>query len=179
MTEGYKPCDLCGSTIPDEPNELDDLRAEVERLRSEEASRLQLLDDAGRIENERDLYRAENTKIRAEAGEHRRGEEIMPNFDALVQTMRITAGHTASVVLMPHEALALVAEVERLRVEIEDLRARTTSSVLERAAIVAWLRARAAQGLTAENAEGAFLFSVTADRIEAGDHHATRRRYGK
>ena len=35
MTEGYKPCDLCGSTIPDEPNELDDLRAEVERLRGE------------------------------------------------------------------------------------------------------------------------------------------------
>ena len=37
MTEGYKPCDLCGSTIPDEPNELDDLRAEVERLRGEAA----------------------------------------------------------------------------------------------------------------------------------------------
>jgi hypothetical protein len=31
---GFKPCPLCGSTIPDEPNELDDLRAEVERLRS-------------------------------------------------------------------------------------------------------------------------------------------------
>ena len=37
MTEGYKPCDLCGSTIPDEPNELDDLRVEVERLRGEAA----------------------------------------------------------------------------------------------------------------------------------------------
>ena len=35
MTEGYKPCDLCGSTIPDEPNELDDLRAEVLLLRGE------------------------------------------------------------------------------------------------------------------------------------------------
>jgi hypothetical protein len=33
--DGYKPCPLCGSTIPDEPTELDDLRAEVERLRSE------------------------------------------------------------------------------------------------------------------------------------------------
>jgi hypothetical protein len=31
----YKPCPLCGSTIPDEPNELDDLRVEVERLRGE------------------------------------------------------------------------------------------------------------------------------------------------
>lgn len=31
--DGYKPCPLCGSTIPDEPNELDDLRVEVERLR--------------------------------------------------------------------------------------------------------------------------------------------------
>ena len=33
VTPGYKPCPLCGSTIPDEPTELDDLRAEVERLR--------------------------------------------------------------------------------------------------------------------------------------------------
>ena len=32
---GYKPCPLCGSTIPDEPNELDDLREEVGRLRGE------------------------------------------------------------------------------------------------------------------------------------------------
>ena len=79
------------------------------------------------------------------------------DLDALVQTMRLTAGHMAPVVLMPHEALALVAEVERLRVE--------------RAAIVAWLRARAAQGLAAENVEGAFIFAVTADHIEAGDHH--------
>lgn len=31
----FKPCPLCGSTIPDEPNELDALRAEVERLRGE------------------------------------------------------------------------------------------------------------------------------------------------
>jgi hypothetical protein len=30
---GFKPCPLCGSTIPDEPNELDDLREEVGRLR--------------------------------------------------------------------------------------------------------------------------------------------------
>ena len=44
-------------------------------------------------------------------------------------------------------------------------------TLLERAVIVAWLRARAVQSLTAENAEGAFLFSVTADHIEAGDHY--------
>jgi hypothetical protein len=52
------------------------------------------------------------------------------DLDALVQTMRITAGHMAPVVLMPHEARALVAEVERLRGEAER----------ERAAVVAWLR---------------------------------------
>jgi hypothetical protein len=32
-SNGFKPCPLCGSTIPDEPNELDDLREEVGRLR--------------------------------------------------------------------------------------------------------------------------------------------------
>lgn len=35
MTIGFKPCGVCGSTVPDEPNELDALRAEVERLRGE------------------------------------------------------------------------------------------------------------------------------------------------
>ena len=34
MTIGFKPCGVCGSTVPDEPNELDALRAEVERLRA-------------------------------------------------------------------------------------------------------------------------------------------------
>lgn len=40
----------------------------------------------------------------------------------------------------------------------------------ERAAIVAWLRARAALGLAAENVEGAFIFGVTADEIENNGH---------
>ena len=76
------------------------------------------------------------------------------DLDALVQTMRITAGHTAPVVLMPHEALALVAEVERLRVERaewarllveakkEGARSAVAERAAERAAVVAWLRAR-------------------------------------
>ena len=46
------------------------------------------------------------------------------DLDALVQTMRITAGHTAPVLLMPHEARALVAEVERLRAEVAASEAR-------------------------------------------------------
>ena len=32
---GFKPCPLCGSTVPDEPNELDDLRVGIERVRAE------------------------------------------------------------------------------------------------------------------------------------------------
>ena len=56
------------------------------------------------------------------------------DLDALVQTMRITAGHTAPVVLMPHEARVLVAEVERLRGKSV-----CDDALRERAAVVAYL----------------------------------------
>ena len=39
------------------------------------------------------------------------------DLETLVQTMRITAGHLSPVVLMPHEALALIAEVDRLHAQ--------------------------------------------------------------
>ena len=52
------------------------------------------------------------------------------DLDALVQTMRITAGYTAPVLLMPHEALALVAEVERLHaLEADAERARVKADL--------------------------------------------------
>ena len=74
------------------------------------------------------------------------------DLDALVQTMRITAGHTAPVVLMPHEALALLAEVERLRGE--------------RAAVVAYLRGLADDyGVCID-----LSLAEQADKIESGDH---------
>jgi hypothetical protein len=67
--DGYKPCPLCGSTIPDEPNELDDLRAEVARLRAEVA------DQRTRADSLALAYREEqgrNTTIQIEAERHRR-----------------------------------------------------------------------------------------------------------
>ena len=72
------------------------------------------------------------------------------DLDALVQTMRITAGHTAPVLLMPHEARALVAEVERLRAEVGK----------ERAAVVAFLRGSDDD-----------VVADYGDDIERGDHH--------
>ena len=56
---GYKPCPLCGSTIPDEPNELDDLRAEVERLRSgaDEARRAERAEIVAWLREEAARYR--------------------------------------------------------------------------------------------------------------------------
>jgi hypothetical protein len=44
------------------------------------------------------------------------------DLDSILSRVRLTAGHTAVVLLMPHEALALVAEVERLRGENSKLR---------------------------------------------------------
>ena len=80
------------------------------------------------------------------------------DLDALVRTMRITAGYTAPVLLMPHEARALVAEVERLRAEVER----------ERAAVVAWLRDCALDPETT-GAEMR-LFQNQATTIERGEH---------
>ena len=80
MTEGYKPCDLCGSTIPDEPNELDDLRAEVERLRGEaereRAAVVTWLRDVGCRMNHGSEHEFVLLSVAdaAENGEHRRGE---------------------------------------------------------------------------------------------------------
>ena len=82
------------------------------------------------------------------------------DLDALVQTMRLTAGHMAPVVLMPHEALALVAEVERLRGEAAKERA------AERAAVVEWLLTdldELSLGLQ-------HLLTDLADAIERGAH---------
>ena len=88
------------------------------------------------------------------------------DLDALVQTMRITAIHMAPVVLMPHEARALVAEVERLRAEVVELRG-------ERAAVVAWLRSEAdafAGTRTEQGVQRAMSLALAADNIERGEH---------
>lgn len=80
------------------------------------------------------------------------GGAVSIDLDALVQTMRVTAGHTAPVVLMPHEARVLVAEVERLRGE--------------RAAVVAYLRGLADDyGVCID-----LSLAEQADKIERGEH---------
>ena len=82
--------------------------------------------------------------------------------------MRLTAGHMAPVVLMPHEALALVAEVERLRVERAEwarllveakkkgARSAVAERAAERAAVVAWLYRQ--------------HYDAIAEHIERGEH---------
>jgi hypothetical protein len=83
---GFKPCPLCGSTIPDEPNELDDLRVEVERLRGEVDAeraavvawlRAEAVAFAG-TRTEQGVQRAKSLALAAdniERGEHRREEK--------------------------------------------------------------------------------------------------------
>ena len=108
------------------------------------------------------------------------------DLDALVQTMRITAGHMAPVVLMPHEALALVAEVERLRVERaewarllveakkEGARSTVAERDAERAAVVAWLRAGVDAAMKMHlPCQG--LSGAAAD-IENGEHRREERK---
>ena len=91
---GFKPCPLCGSTIPDEPNELDDLREEVGRLREVcapdlAAERLDALLDA---ERENTALRAEVMYLRAErAGTDEWLRTMVPNDKA-------TAAERAAVV---------------------------------------------------------------------------------
>jgi hypothetical protein len=67
---------------------------------------------------------------------------------------------------MPHEALALIAEVERLR-EFRNnaLHAATDEMAEERAAVVAWLREEATKPF-----DGAAALFVAARKIERGDH---------
>jgi hypothetical protein len=67
-------------------------------------------------------------------------------LDTVLSSLRLTAGHGAPVLLAPAEALALVAEIERLRMDSADIHhayafAREKATALERAAVVAWLRA--------------------------------------
>ena len=98
------------------------------------------------------------------------------DLDALVQTMRLTAGHMAPVVLMPHEALALVAEVERLRGEVAELRALGVSlhksaamgRDAERAAVVAWLLEQI--GLPGLSMDEKSTLVWASRRIERGEH---------
>jgi len=114
------------------------------------------------------------------------------DLDALVQTMRITAGHTAPVLLMPHEARALVAEVERLRHEVADLQMLRDEHLIdnlhateegrneERAAVVAWLRGepeRLVECNGHRHADGKPCWVMSpmpaeelADAIERGEH---------
>ena len=104
------------------------------------------------------------------------------DLDALVQTMRITAGHMAPVVLMPHEALALVAEVERLRVEraewarllVEAKKEGARSTVAERAtertAVVTWLGAEVDAAMEMYLPVRAATFLACAEAIERGEH---------
>jgi hypothetical protein len=99
------------------------------------------------------------------------------DLDALVQTMRLTAGHMAPVVLMPHEALALVAEVERLRVERAEwarLLVEDEARRAERAEIVAWLRTEVARYRRLEPvlSPAARALEATAYRIETHAPHA-------
>lgn len=92
----------------------------------------------------------------------------MIDLEKLMQNIRITAGHSAPVLLMPAEALALVAEVERLNNLIaetnaasadsairwaqesrEAYRQRDAATIEERAAVVAFLRETLAMSETA------------------------------
>ena len=104
------------------------------------------------------------------------------DLDALVQTMRLTAGHMAPVVLMPHEALALVAEVERLRVERaewvrrlveakkEGARSTVTERATERTAVVTWLGAEVDAAMEMHLPVRAATFLECAEAIERGAH---------
>jgi cell division protein FtsL len=110
------------------------------------------------------------------------------DLDALVQTMRITAGHMAPVVLMPHEALALVAEVERLRVEraewarllVEAKKEGARSTVAERAtertAVVAWLGAEVDAAMEMHLPVRAATFLECGEAIERGAHRREEKK---
>jgi cbb3-type cytochrome oxidase cytochrome c subunit len=108
----------------------------------------------------------------------------MIDLEKLMQNIRITAGHSAPVLLMPAEALALVAEVERLNNLIaetnaasadsairwaqesrEAYRQRDAATIEERAAVVAYLRELGAINSMLSPMKGA------ADDIERGEHH--------
>ena len=54
----------------------------------------------------------------------------MIDLEKLMQNIRITAGHSAPVLLMPAEALALVAEVERLNNLIAETNAASADSAI-------------------------------------------------
>jgi hypothetical protein len=116
----------------------------------------------------------------------------MIDLEKLMQNIRITAGHSAPVLLMPAEALALVAEVERLNNLIaetnaasadsairwaqesrEAYRQRDAATIDERSAVVAWLREEAEpspQSFTVRGKEWAKRIDDVADYIERGDH---------
>jgi hypothetical protein len=98
--------------------------------------------------------------------------------DQILIALRRAAANDYSWSVSPHEAAALVAEVERLRAEVDLLRTgreaarnyadRVEAEVValrgERAAVVAWLRAEAY--LTLYKATP----SDVADAIERGEH---------
>ena len=75
----------------------------------------------------------------------------------------------------PHEAAALVAEVERLRAWAEQAAAAETATaddaLRERAAVVAWLRKQRAFGSDALLGHGfATVCGILSDAIERGEH---------
>lgn len=111
----------------------------------------------------------------------------MTEIETLLTRVRMTAGHLAPVLLMPKEATALVAEVERLRAEHKELRewaehlegahqnirdsalaeGIALGKLQERDAAVKLLDRKAAEW------EGGSLLSFAADLLLDGEHHRT------
>jgi hypothetical protein len=96
----------------------------------------------------------------------------MTDLDALLARARLTAEHGAPVLLPPAEALALVAEVERLRAQVADFRLMIdgleTAAHEERADAVAHLRAQAEMAY--DNTDAHHALWLAAEDIERGEH---------
>jgi hypothetical protein len=111
------------------PAEAGALIAEVERLREGEERRLQLLDDAGGLENERNAERKRADSLALAYREQQGGNDVL----------------RAKLEATQRDCDAARAEAERLRMDSADIHhaydfAREKATALERAAVVAALR---------------------------------------
>lgn len=140
-------------------DEVEELRAEIA---ADEERRLQLLDDAGGLENEVRELRAENERLRENAEAR---ERVMRREGDLLRAAQ-------------REVDELRAEVERT----EHLRSSLDTALMlererERAAVVAWLHAEAQHMYGAGQDRPAwFTLANRAEAIERGEHRREKEK---